>query len=403
MRSSLLERRFSSSEGAFTNSQIQMDAAVGTLTAEATNPATLGAIVLGSFAYKASNLFLSRIASPLLSESGALVRGLTQAAIRGTSLGAEVTLFRSASNGFASLAGHPSSQGALDGKAWFATYMDFLSLKTFSRFGAGNIAGAHFAQANAMVIGHNLTASLGLTDVQHGSYLEQLAHAEILNLQLGLGMSLLGRLAPGISVLERKMDREHASYAIPREVLQSQAGQSLASYSSETSSVSTVARRVLPFKPTRLDVAETHNFEGVALTLRDRAGYVRSERKIRQTGINFETATVIPMDTTAEYAPFGAHPTELMRVDPIRGLEVLTGKWEISTVATMSTALLGLGEAVRLPYDITPILAGMNQLNAETMQRRARKIDTIAASMGQMRCMSQSINSKPSASWRNSV
>lgn len=378
MRSSL-ERRFSSSEGAYTNSQIQMDAAVGTLAAEASNPATLGAIVIGSFGYKASNLLLTRIASPLLSESAAITRMLAQGFIRGSSLAAEVTLFRGASNGFGALAGHASPQGVLDSKAWFATYMDFLSLKTFGRFGRQNIAAAHFAQANAMVIGHNLTASLGLTEKQHGSYIEQLAHAEILNLQLGLGMSLLGRLAPGISVLERRMEMENG---IQRATLRSQPpSDTLLALHSQTSSGSELE---LPFTPTRMDVPPTHNFTGLSLSLHDRASYVAAERRALVHGLNFETGTVIPMFGSREYAPDGAGPTERMRVDPLRGLEVYTGKWDLGSVITMSTAILGLGEAVRLPYDVSRIVAGLQHLNAETSAIRARKIDTIAAAMGQV-------------------
>lgn len=389
MRSSLSEHRLALSEGTLTQPQVQIDAAVATLGEEASNVAGIASIVAGGLSYRASNLFLSRLVSPLLAESGLFARTLTHALVRGSSLAVEVSTFRGVSNGISSLSGHAPAENVFHFQGWTANFSDFLILKGLSPLAAGrNMVFGHFVQANAMVLGHEVTGRLGLTEHRQSSYLQQLAEAEALNMKLALGMSLVGVLTPAVARVERRMEGETAIQNMHRGSLRIQEGHSLASFASERSSAEDtiiIPRRVLPFQPTRLDVAKTHNFDGLTLTLRDRAGYVRSERKIGQTGINFETATVIPMDTTAEYAPFGGHTTEVMRVDPIRGLEVLTGKWEIASVLTMSTALLGLGEAVRLPYDITPILtAKMNQLNNETMMRRARKIDTIAASMGQI-------------------
>jgi hypothetical protein len=57
-----------------------------------------------------------------------------------------------------------------------------------------------------MVSGHQAAGLLGFNRVPEGSFAEQLLHAEVMNLQLGAGMALAHRMAPGLRALERSLE-----------------------------------------------------------------------------------------------------------------------------------------------------------------------------------------------------
>lgn len=363
MRSSLLERSasFSSNQDpALTRSQVQLDATVATLADEARNPLGIAAMVAGSFAYRASNLVFARLASPLLAESGLVARSLAQTAIRGASLGTEVTAFRAASNAFGSLAGHASAQGVFDADGWRGTFIDFLALKTIGHAAGGtNLALTHFAQANAMVLGHELSAGLGLSARQEGSYIERLAQAEATNIKMGLGMSLLGVAAPGLSRLERRMEAENAALNAGRSAsLPSlDATSPILSFGAQEGNGSGEANGSMEtngFAPNRYHLPKTPFFDdlGPSLSLRQLAGYARSRRDVSTGGFNFETGLITPLRGPTEYSPYGADLVEGARENPLRGLELYTGKWERATVVSPATAILGLGNA-RIDADFT--------------------------------------------------
>jgi hypothetical protein len=69
-----------------------------------------------------------------------------------------------------------------------------------------NVVFQHAFSSTAMVTGHQSAALLGITPPPEGSLAEQFLHAEITNLQLGAGTSLVHAMAPGISALERGLD-----------------------------------------------------------------------------------------------------------------------------------------------------------------------------------------------------
>ncbi len=437
MSSSILERGSSFSAGniEFSSTQIAMDSALANFSRQAGDISSLAAMSVGSFAFRFARLgFLEGASSlRLLQAAPRLTQGLAYT----LALGTEVSAFRTVNH---ILNTPPTLEGGgiFDADGWRGTFTDFLALKAMGHLGAGqNLIVTHMAQSNAMVIGHELSARFGFTTHEEGSYLDRLVRAEITNIQMGAGMALMGMATGGrVQAYEHTLDAQlHAithSQSIQTSPSRWPLGPALAGAAvGPTSSVSfekppgeefvnrplqmsaqdedaravtevraappiaqmpndgtpatvDIPRRELPFTPTRRNVADTHNFTNLTLSLRDRAGYVRSSRRISTHGINLETSTIIPMDGAAEYAPYGANPTEEIRVDPVRGLEVLTGKWDFGAVITMSGALLGLGEAVNLPYDVSRILKAVEHVNAETLLRRARKIEIIAGAMGQV-------------------
>gem|GEM_PF-3642493 len=84
------------------------------------------------------------------------------------------------------------------------------SLVTFGTLkGAGhltlgqNLIAQHLFQDTAMVLAHHATAAFKITPPPRGSLAEQLMEAEGANLQMGAGMALAHRFAPGVAALER--------------------------------------------------------------------------------------------------------------------------------------------------------------------------------------------------------
>ncbi len=199
MRSSFLERRILlNTSTTLSSTQLQIDAVMKTFSEEVANPLSIAAMVGGGFAFRGTNLLFSRLASPLLTESGVLTRTLAQTTIRGLSLGAEVATFRNISHG---------SSHVFEGKGFATDYLSFGILK-----GVGHVARGsspvmtHFLQSTGMVAGQNLAYGFGFAIQPQGSLIEQLAYAEATNIKLGLGMSLVGIAAPGFSRFERSMD-----------------------------------------------------------------------------------------------------------------------------------------------------------------------------------------------------
>lgn len=206
----LLTRRFDLSTDnhlQLTQGQQGLDAALNSFSQTAADPASLAAMTVGSFAFRFARLgFLQGAASSGITRFAP--RFLLNGAVNLSALGVEVTAFRQANNVFGSWAGHHPEQGVFDVNGWRGTFVDFLALKTIGHLGAGqNIALTHFAQANAMVLGHEASARLGFTPHEEGSYIERLAHAEVTNMAMGAGMSLAGVLTGGATHrIERGID-----------------------------------------------------------------------------------------------------------------------------------------------------------------------------------------------------
>lgn len=92
-------------------------------------------------------------------------------------------------------------------QSWFTDFINFGSLRIFGNFCQGqNLFFAHFIQDTAMLVGHHLSYRLGLSTKPSGTWVEQFAHAEIMNLQMQAGMTLFHRIFPTLSTLERSLD-----------------------------------------------------------------------------------------------------------------------------------------------------------------------------------------------------
>lgn len=207
MGHTILDRRSALSVGSnLTQTQIGLDSVVTRFNETAADPTLLPAMAVGSMAFRFAKLGLleTAAASGLAKLAPKII--LTPSASL-LALSAEVTAFRGTSHLLGSWAGRPSYQGVFDPKGWKGSFTDFLALKTFGRMGSVNPVLTHFAQANAMVLGHAASARLGFTDHRAGTYIERLAHAEATNMALGAGMGLMNKLSAGkITALEKATD-----------------------------------------------------------------------------------------------------------------------------------------------------------------------------------------------------
>lgn len=143
--------------------------------------------------------------------SGRMVAGASVV----TGLGAEVSAFELSHRSLSSLsAAHPENpnlwrwngSGGLR-QGFLQSFVTFGTLKGAGRLAQGeNLVVQHLLQDTGMVLGHQASGVLGLTPHPTGTLAEQFLHAEATNLQLGAGMALAHRAAPGLSSLERGLD-----------------------------------------------------------------------------------------------------------------------------------------------------------------------------------------------------
>ncbi|GEM_PF-6858185 len=194
--------RTQESSAILSSTQMQMNQTLGNFVEQASDAKLVVPMLLGGFSCRLGKMAILGSASKLpafLREIPFLVRG--SAALFG--LASEVTAFR-ASNTFL----RRETGGIFDADGWLGTFTDFLALKTMGHLGAGqNLMVTHMAQSNAMVLGHELSARLGFTTHERGSYLERLVHAQITNIQMSLGMAMVHHLSQGrILAHERAFD-----------------------------------------------------------------------------------------------------------------------------------------------------------------------------------------------------
>lgn len=217
MGHTILDRRSVNSSGtSLTQAQVGFDRVAQNFQQTISDPTFLPAMVVGSAAYRLAKLTLLE---------GAAAAGITKFVPRIVlnptlslaALGGEVSAFRASSNVLGSWAGHLPTQSTFHAKGWSGTFTDFLFLKTFGRFGASNPILAHAAQSHAMVLGHEMSARLGFTDAQDGSYVEKLARAEATNLGLGAGMAFMHVATRGsLQVAEKAVDARLQSFSTPK-------------------------------------------------------------------------------------------------------------------------------------------------------------------------------------------
>lgn len=166
-------------------SQAQVDSLVTGFIHESTQLRSIAAIMAGGLAYRLGCLGTASL--PALS--------------RAVGLASEATAFE----GVNEILSPASQVPFLD--RWRTSFLQFGLLKIAGAATLGqNGLAQHLVQDVAMVAGHQWTAQLGLTRTPEGSLAQQLLHAEVTNLQMGLGMALAHAWIPSVSFLERSMD-----------------------------------------------------------------------------------------------------------------------------------------------------------------------------------------------------
>lgn len=187
------------------SSQIQLDQSLGHFNEQASDPISLASMSFGSLAFKTAHLAFWEFAT-VSKLSQVAPRFILQGGAKLFALSAEVSAFRSSVSKLTQLSSSTSIPDAFDSKGWRSTFIDFLFLKAGGALSRGQtIFLTHFAQAQAMVWGHGMSAKLGLIDSQAGSYIDQLAQAQATNMALAAGMAFAHRISPGLSRLEARM------------------------------------------------------------------------------------------------------------------------------------------------------------------------------------------------------
>jgi 3-oxoacyl-(acyl-carrier-protein) synthase len=182
--------------------QSQVDGLVGDFAQQATDWRSLAAMMAGGMTYR-----LGRV--------GAMATGTGRLASLGIGLGAEVTAFEMTNRSLSSLTGenhlNPNlwrwdGQGGIR-QGLLSSLVTFGTLKGAGRLAQGeNVVVQHLLQDTGMVLGHQVSASFGITDRPQGTLAEQFLHAEATNLQMAGGMALAHHFAPGIQGIERGLD-----------------------------------------------------------------------------------------------------------------------------------------------------------------------------------------------------
>ena len=270
--SNLLDRKNPLSASSFSSTalQSQVDSLIGGFVQGATDWKFLSAMTAGGLAYRAGRIGVMGLGG------GNAVR----AASIGLGLSAEVSAFEVTNRGLSTLfrrggpldsanssefAAHPgisrdlpwppaigSNKGHphggaptndLESNLWrwsgpgglrqglLQSFLTFGALKGAGHLARGeNLIAQHLFQDTAMVLGHQASGALGIEPRPNGTLAEQFLHAEATNLQIGAGMALAHRFAPGINALERGLDltlriRNVGAAGSPRPQLGSRTGE----------------------------------------------------------------------------------------------------------------------------------------------------------------------------------
>ncbi|MFO1518297.1 MAG: biotin carboxylase N-terminal domain-containing protein [bacterium] len=192
-----------------TSTQSQVDAMVSGFAEQASDWRSLAAMAAGGVFYR-----LGRTGTLALGTRAGVAAPLFQLGSYGIGLGAEVTAFEGTNRFLAAATGDRSNpnlwrwSGQGGWSQGLASSMVSFGMLKMGGYAAReqNVILQHLFSDLAMVGGHQATAALGLTPHQEGTFAEQLLHAEVTNLQLGAGMSLMHSVAPGLAATERALD-----------------------------------------------------------------------------------------------------------------------------------------------------------------------------------------------------
>jgi|GEM_PF-5434416 len=180
-----------------TEIQAQVDQGVRGFVSQATNGVLLASMVGGAAAYRLGKLGLASLGS------GSLIRPLSVVG----GLAAEVSTFELTHRALQQ--GNPPRLWKWDGNGGLKQGLSH-SLITFGILkGAGRLAQdqnflvQHLFQDTALVLGQQGAGILGIAPRPKGSLAEQFLHAEATNLEVGAGMALAYRMAPGVHAFEK--------------------------------------------------------------------------------------------------------------------------------------------------------------------------------------------------------
>ncbi|MFO1520385.1 MAG: hypothetical protein U1F57_12115 [bacterium] len=222
-----------SQSASLSSAQAMVDGLTSRFVEEATRPSALLAMSTGSLFYR-----FGRIGSLALASRMGAAAPVMRVASYGIGLLSEVSAFEGTSRLFATVAGDRSNPNlwSWNGRGGWREGLAS-SLVTFGMLKlAGhatqeqNLIFQHLFSDMAMVGGHQVSSAFGWTPRPEGTLAEQLLHAEVTNLQLGLGMGLLHQFSPGLHAFERSLDlslnaqestfrsrdRENGSLFLPR-------------------------------------------------------------------------------------------------------------------------------------------------------------------------------------------
>lgn len=193
---SILDRNeFLDSGTPLSSAQIQIDSALTHFSDEATDIGNLLAMSAGGLAFRGMR-------------TGLVSAGVFRTAANLGALGTEAVVFRTASQVSARLRGQQITEGIFDAKGLATTMVSFGTLKGVGVLASGqNALLAHTAQASAMVAANQVTYGMGLTHRPEGSLVDQLVHAEVSNMAMIAGNSVLGMaIGNRLSMVERSLE-----------------------------------------------------------------------------------------------------------------------------------------------------------------------------------------------------
>ncbi|MFO1520202.1 MAG: SUMF1/EgtB/PvdO family nonheme iron enzyme [bacterium] len=219
-----LSETFLQEVASLNTSQTRMDGWVSGFVEQSTNWRSVAAMMVGGVAYRLGRvgvmaLFGAQQAAPLL--------GLVS---RGVGLALEASVWEGV-GGILNLPQSPFFKGGSrpeeppfekggQGGFWNRWRTSFLQFGLLKLGGAAvlgqNVFVQHLIQDTATVVGHRITARLGLTSSPEGNLAQQYLHAEAMNLQMGLSLSVAHPLVPGVSFWERSLEVSARSRIFPR-------------------------------------------------------------------------------------------------------------------------------------------------------------------------------------------
>ncbi|MFO1518467.1 MAG: 1-acyl-sn-glycerol-3-phosphate acyltransferase [bacterium] len=206
-------------ESQLTSTQSQVDAMVSGFAEQASDWRSLAAMATGSLFYRVGRMGTLALGA----RAGQVAAPVINVASYGIGLGTEVAAFEGTSRLLATATGDRSNAnlwnwsgrgGWRDGLA--SSMVTFGMLKGAGSLGQSqNVLIQHLFSDLAMVGGHQVTGALGWTPHAEGTFAEQMLHAEVTNIQLGAGMSLLHTVAPGLAAFERGLDLSLRARELP--------------------------------------------------------------------------------------------------------------------------------------------------------------------------------------------